>query len=81
MGIESNKAGSGEARSGTLITANKTEAGWYFDIISRTSWANYGEYLSIYGEELTLEELPLPRAQFQRQLPAAVRLKLHMGAA
>ncbi|WP_157665500.1 Hint domain-containing protein [Cyanobium sp. NIES-981] len=70
-----------ELKSHRLITANGTAVESFYDILPRTAWNNYGEYLSIYGEEAILDELNLPRVQFERQLPADLRMKLERKGA
>ena len=70
-----------ELKAHRLITANGAAVESFYDILPRTAWNNYGEYLSIYGEEVTLDEMNLPRVQFQRQLPADLRLKLERNCA
>jgi hypothetical protein len=69
-----------ELESHRLIKVNNTSTESFFDILPRTCWRNFGEYLSLYGQELPIEELPLPRILFQRNLSAALRLHLQINA-
>lgn len=67
-----------------LIRANGLEAETYFanfrsSGFSRESWDNYAEYVDLYGPGCTMEELPMPRIPFARQLPMAIRLLLQLN--
>ena len=59
-----------------LINAEGILAESYFDCRPRSSWGNYTAYLTLYKQELPIQELPLPLIQFSRQLPKALREKL-----
>lgn len=41
--------------------------------LTRVAWNNYDNYLSLYGSSETMEELPMPRIPFSRQLPLRIR--------
>jgi hypothetical protein len=41
--------------------------------LTRLAWNNYDHYLSLYGSSETMEELPMPRIPFSRQLPLRIR--------
>ncbi len=61
-----------------LIWANGLLAESYFanfrsSGISRDAWDNFQEYVELYGDSHTMNELDLPRVPFARQLPGAVR--------
>ncbi|MFN5163308.1 MAG: Hint domain-containing protein, partial [Cyanobacteriota bacterium] len=63
-----------------LIWANGMLAESYYasgssdgDGFSRKVWDNLADYLELYGEETTMDELPMPRLVFSRQLPAEIR--------
>ena len=67
-----------------IIRANGIEvesyyANWRGDGYSRADWDNYDEYLALYGESNGMEELPMPRIPFARQLPAELRLILQLN--
>lgn len=59
-----------------LLTAHNLTVESYYDSVPRDSWDNYIEYLTVYGEERVLSELTLPRIQFSRQMPNALRESL-----
>jgi hypothetical protein len=41
--------------------------------LTRVLWNNYENYLSLYGTSDTMDELPMPRIPFSRQLPLRIR--------
>jgi hypothetical protein len=41
--------------------------------LTRVLWNNYEKYLSLYGTSDTMDELPMPRIPFSRQLPLRIR--------
>jgi hypothetical protein len=64
-----------------LITANGLLAESYFanyrsNGFSRDCWDNYHDYVALYGEGELMEELPLPRIPFARQIPMQLLLAL-----
>ena len=59
-----------------LISAEGLTVESFYDILDRSSWDNYSDYLALYGSEQPLLELPLPRVNFSRQLPSALRQTL-----
>ncbi|SBO44420.1 Hint domain-containing protein [Cyanobium sp. NIES-981] len=59
-----------------LITAEGLMVESFFDSFERSGWDNYPAYLALYGSEQPLEELPLPRVKFKRQLSSALRQTL-----
>jgi hypothetical protein len=66
-----------------LITANGLLAESYFanyrsNGFSRDCWDNYHDYVALYGEGELMEELPLPRIAFARQIPMQLRLSLQL---
>ena len=54
-------------------------ANWRVDSYTRADWDNYDEYIALYGESKGMEELPMPRIPFARQLPAELRLMLQLN--
>ena len=54
-------------------------ANWRNDGFSRQSWDNYDQYLELYGESESMNELDMPRIPFARQLPAELRLMLQLN--
>ncbi|MDM7937822.1 MAG: Hint domain-containing protein [Cyanobium sp. CZS 48M] len=67
-----------ELDSHCIIYAEDLEVESYFDIVPRTSWDNYPEYVMLYGKERVLEELDFPVISHARQLPAHLALKLQL---
>jgi len=64
-----------------LITANGLLAESYFanyrsNGFSRDCWDNYHDYFALYGAGELMEELPLPRIPFARQIPMQLLLAL-----
>jgi hypothetical protein len=41
--------------------------------LTRLAWNNYDNYLSLYESSETMDELPMPRIPFSRQLPQRIR--------
>ena len=41
--------------------------------LTRVLWNNYENYLSLYGTSDTMDELPMPRIPFSRQIPLRIR--------
>ena len=64
-----------------LITAEGLSVESYVDNLPRSDWDNYTAYLSLYGEEQPIQELPLPRILFARQLSSALRKQLQLREA
>ncbi|MGV6852573.1 MAG: Hint domain-containing protein [bacterium] len=69
-----------ETEKHELILANNTPAETFIDNVSRRSFDNYQEYVDLYGEEREMDELPLPRAMSQRQLPKRIKARLAQRA-
>jgi hypothetical protein len=66
-----------------LITANNLLVESYFanyrsNGFSRDCWDNYNDYVALYGAGELMEELPLPRIAFARQIPMQLRLTLQL---
>ena len=66
-----------------LIWANGALTESYFSSyrsngFSRQSWDNFDEYRALYGDGELMQELPMPRIAFSRQLPAALRARLQV---
>jgi len=67
----------------SLITANQLLVESYFanyrsNGFSRDCWDNYHDYVALYGAGELMEELPLPRIAFARQIPMQLRLTLQL---
>ena len=41
--------------------------------LTRVAWNNYDNYLSLYGSSETMDELPISRIPFSRQIPLRIR--------
>ena len=66
-----------------LITANGLLVESYFanyrsNGFSRDCWDNYHDYVARYGAGELMEELPLPRIAFARQIPMQLRQSLQL---
>jgi hypothetical protein len=73
-----------ELEAHSLIWANGMLAETYFanyrtNGFSRESWDNYAEYLELYGSSELMDELPMPRIPFARQLPVSLRVRLQLN--
>jgi hypothetical protein len=67
-----------------LIWANGALTESYFSSyrsngFSRQSWDNFDDYRALYGDGELMQELPMPRIAFSRQLPAALRARLQVN--
>ncbi|WP_103763048.1 Hint domain-containing protein [Roseovarius confluentis] len=65
-----------ETENHDLILAEGTAAETYIDYLGRSNFHNYAEYLELYGEEVTISEMTLPRVSASRLVPDALRRKL-----
>ncbi|MFZ7091207.1 Hint domain-containing protein [Primorskyibacter sp. 2E233] len=65
-----------ETEGHEVIRANGVPAESYLDCNNRRKFDNFDEYIAIYGEEHTIEEMPLPRIMSSRLLPDALRERL-----
>ena len=65
-----------ETQDHEIILANGAATETFIDSVSRRVFANFDEYLSLYGDEGQMQELSLPRINSARQLPASIRTKL-----
>lgn len=41
--------------------------------LTRVAWNNYYNYINLYGSSETMDELPIPRIPFSRQIPLRIR--------
>jgi hypothetical protein len=67
-----------ELEAHALIWANGMPVETYFANVrgssfSREDWDNYDDYIALYGSSDGMQELPLPRIPFARQIPASLR--------
>jgi hypothetical protein len=63
-----------------LISAEGLTVESFVDNRPRSDWDNYTAYLTLYGQELPIAELPLPRIKFSRQLSSRLQRHLEQGA-
>lgn len=59
-----------------VIYANGTKTETFVDVVSRSAFNNYDEYLELYGEDRIIPEMHLPRIGSQRMLPPAIKRRL-----
>jgi hypothetical protein len=53
---------------------------WTSTGFSREAWDNYSTYLEMYQESKPMNELPMPRIPFARQLPLRIREQLSLAS-
>jgi hypothetical protein len=53
---------------------------WTSTGFSREAWDNYSTYLDLYQESKPMNELPMPRIPFARQLPLRIREQLSLAS-
>ena len=70
-----------ETEDHALILAEGAPAETFVDNVSRRKFDNYAEYEALYGSEIPVPELDLPRAMSARQVPPATRARLTAVAA
>jgi len=70
-----------ETEAHQVVIANGAPAETYIDYVSRRVFDNYDEYIALYGDEPTLDEMPYPRVLSKRQLPPAIKSRLAARAA
>jgi len=72
-----------ELEAHALIWANGMPVETYFANVrgigfTREDWDNYDDYIALYGSSELMQELPLPRIPFARQIPASLRQKFNL---
>lgn len=65
-----------ETEAHDAILANGVAAESFVDYVGRRAFDNHAEYVALYGEDLTIAEMPLPRVTSARHVPAALRTRL-----
>ncbi len=71
-----------ETEAHDVILANGAAAETYVDYVQRRAFANYAEYVALYGEaERTIPEMDMPRVSAARLLPPELRARLAGAAA
>ncbi len=64
----------------SLILAENTPAETFVDNVDRLAFDNWAEHEALYGGEVAISEMELPRAKSLRQVPAATRAGLDARA-
>ena len=71
-----------ETEKHEVILANGAPAETFIDNVSREVFDNYAEFEALFGTNVAeMEELDMPRALSQRQLPGSIKAKLGIKAA
>ncbi|MBE1282438.1 MAG: hypothetical protein GJ676_03920 [Rhodobacteraceae bacterium] len=65
-----------ETENHDVILANGAAAETYVDYIQRRIFDNYWEYLALYGQDRTVQEMDLNRVSSARLVPPAIRKRL-----
>ena len=65
-----------ETEAHDVILANGAPAETFMDAAGRGAFDNHQEYLDLYGVERIIPEMPRPRINAQRLLPAAIKARL-----
>ena len=68
-----------ETESHDVILANGAPAETFIDYLGRGAFDNYEEYLSLYGDQPVIAEMPFPRVSSRRQLPSDLRQRLQIA--
>lgn len=67
-----------ETEDHDVILANGAGAETFIDYVDRAAFDNHDEYLALYGSEVVVKEMPMPRISAARLLPAAIRARLRI---
>lgn len=59
-----------------VILANGAPAETFVDVVGRMHFANYQEYLDLFGAERIIPEMTCPRISSRRLLPNAIKARL-----
>lgn len=70
-----------ELAAHAAILAEGCPAETFVDNASRAKFDNYAEYIALYGADVAIPEMDLPRIKSARQLPAAFRAAAVISAA
>lgn len=60
----------------SLIMAENTPNETFIDNVDRMAFDNWAEHEALYGDQVALVEMDLPRAKSQRQVPSAIRARI-----
>lgn len=65
-----------ETEAHEVLIANGLTAESYLDQPNRSCFDNYDDYVSSFGEERRIAEMPVPRISFARMLPSEIRARI-----
>ena len=65
-----------ETEAHDAVLANGAVAETFVDAVSRRDFDNYDEYLSLYGADRVIPEMPQPRITSARVVPEAIKAQL-----
>jgi len=65
-----------ETENHDVILAEGAPAETFIDYAARRAFDNYAEYVTLYGEECKITEMPHPRISAARMLPAGLKRRL-----
>ena len=69
-----------ETEAHEIILANGAPAETFVDNVSRRAFDNFAEFVTQYGDQPEIKELPYPRASNARHLPARIKSQLGIGS-
>ena len=70
-----------ETEAHDVILANGTPAETFIDYAGRAAFDNHDEYLSLYGADRIIAEMPQPRISSARHVPQVIRQRLGIDTA
>ncbi|WP_245890468.1 Hint domain-containing protein [Roseovarius confluentis] len=65
-----------ETENHDVILANGAAAETFIDYVGRQAFDNYAEYVDLYGDDRTIDEMPLPRISAARLVPGNIKMRL-----
>jgi Hint domain-containing protein len=68
-----------ETENHDIILANGARAETFVDVVSRSVFDNYQEYLDLYGAERIITEMDRPRISSKRLVPESIKARLGIG--
>jgi hypothetical protein len=70
-----------ETEAHNIILANGAKTETFVDYAARRKFANYQEYLDLYGTERIVPDMKAPRITARRQVPDEIKARLDRGLA
>ena len=70
-----------ETENHEVILANGVPAETFVDVVTRSHFDNYQEYVELYGAPKIIPEMPYPRISSARLLPQAIKDRLGISGA